>query len=42
VLFPDGKEAQRAQQGLLERGVAENDVRLYHAEEILSIAVASR
>jgi hypothetical protein len=38
VLFPDSTEAQRAKQGLLERGVAENDVRLYHAEEILSIA----
>jgi hypothetical protein len=38
VLFPDGKEAQRAQRGLLERGMPGNDVRLYHAEEILSIA----
>jgi hypothetical protein len=37
VLFPDSEEAQRAQQGLLERGVPGNDVRLYHAEEILSI-----
>ena len=38
MLFPDSKEAQRAQQGLLERGVPGNDVRLYHAEEILRIA----
>ena len=38
VLFPHGKEAQRAQQGLLKRGVAGNDVRLYHAEETLRIA----
>jgi hypothetical protein len=38
VLFPDSKEAQRAQQGLLERGVPGNDVRRYHAEETLRIA----
>ena len=38
VLFRDGKEAQRAQRGLLEEGVPEEDIRLYHAEEILSIA----
>jgi hypothetical protein len=38
VLFRDGEEAQRAQRGLLERGVPENDVRLYEAEEILRIA----
>jgi hypothetical protein len=38
VLFPESTEAQRAQQGLLERGVPENDVRLYDAEEILTIA----
>ena len=38
VLFPESTEAQRAQQGLLERGVPGHDVRLYHAEEILNIA----
>jgi hypothetical protein len=38
VLFPDSQEAQRAKQGLLERGVPANDVRLYDAEEVLSIA----
>ena len=38
VLFPETTEAQRAQQGLLERGVPENDIRLYHGEEILAIA----
>jgi hypothetical protein len=38
VLFPDGQEAQRATQGLLQRGVPANDVRLYDAEEVLSIA----
>jgi hypothetical protein len=38
VLFPDSQEAQRAKQGLLERGVLANDVRLYQAEEVLSIA----
>jgi hypothetical protein len=37
VLFPDRQEAQRAQRGLLEWGMPENDIRLYHAEEILSI-----
>jgi hypothetical protein len=37
VLFPDGQEAQRAKQGLLQRGVLANDVRLYDAEEVLSI-----
>jgi hypothetical protein len=35
VLFPDGQEAQRAKQGLLQRGVLANDVRLYDAEEPL-------
>ena len=38
VLFRDGTEAQRAQHGLVERGVPENDIRLYHGEEILAIA----
>jgi len=38
ALFPDSQEAQRAKQGLLERGVPANDVRLYDAEEVLSIA----
>jgi hypothetical protein len=28
VLFPDGQEAQRAKQGLLQRGLLANDVRL--------------
>lgn len=37
VLFPDSQEAQRAKQGLLERGVPANDVRLYDAETVLSI-----
>jgi hypothetical protein len=37
VLFGDRQEAQRAQQGLLEWGMPENDIRLYHAEEILRI-----
>ena len=37
VLFPDRQEAQRAQRGLLEWGMPENDIRLYHAEEILRI-----
>jgi hypothetical protein len=35
VLFKDGDEAQRAQQGLQERGVPAADMRLYAAEEIL-------
>jgi hypothetical protein len=38
VLFSDSQEAQRAQRGLLEWGMPENDIRLYQAEEILSIA----
>jgi hypothetical protein len=38
VLFSDRQEAQRAQQGLLEWGMPENDIRLNQAEEILSIA----
>lgn len=37
VLFSDRQEAQRAQRGLLEWGMPENDIRLYQAEEILSI-----
>jgi hypothetical protein len=37
VLFPDSQEAQRATQGLLQRGVLANDVRLYDAEEVLDI-----
>jgi hypothetical protein len=37
VLFKDGEEAQRAQRGLLEGGVPDEDVRLYDAEQILSI-----
>ena len=37
VLFSDRQEAQRARRGLLEWGMPENDIRLYHAEEILSI-----
>ena len=36
VLFKDGDEARRAQQGLQERGVPAADVRLYVSEEILS------
>jgi hypothetical protein len=38
VLFADDGEAQRAKRGLLERGVPDEDLRLYHAEEVLSIA----
>ena len=37
VLFSDRQEAQRARRGLLEWGMPENDIRLYQAEEILSI-----
>ena len=37
VLFGDREEAKRAKRGLLERSVPENDLRLYEAEEILSI-----
>jgi hypothetical protein len=37
VLFSDRQEAQRAQRGLLEWGMPENDTRLYQAEEILRI-----
>jgi hypothetical protein len=35
VLFGDGDEAERAQRGLVERGVPEGDVRLYTSEQIL-------
>ena len=35
VLFRDHAEAQRAHQGLIERGVAPEELRLYEAEEIL-------
>ena len=38
VLFADDGEAQRAKRRLLERGVPDEDLRLYHAEEVLSIA----
>jgi hypothetical protein len=36
LLFKDGEEARRAQRGLLERGVPNEDVRLYDAEKVLS------
>jgi hypothetical protein len=36
VLFSDRQEAQRARRGLLEWGMPENDIRLYHAEEFPS------
>jgi hypothetical protein len=35
VLFRDDEEDKRAQQGLLERGVPEDDVRLYNSEQIM-------
>jgi hypothetical protein len=38
VLFENREEAQRAQRRLLERGVAEDDLRLYDGAEILGIA----
>ena len=38
VLFEDPAEAQRAQRGLQQRGIAEGDVRLYDGPEILRIA----
>jgi hypothetical protein len=38
VLFEDPEEAQRAQRHLLERGVAEDNLRLYDGKEILGIA----
>jgi hypothetical protein len=37
VLFSDPGEAHRARRGLLEREVAEQDLRLYESEEILRI-----
>jgi hypothetical protein len=37
-LFPDSPSGPATKQGLLERGVPANDVRLYHAEEILNTA----
>jgi hypothetical protein len=37
VLFRDHEEAERAQRGLQELGVAENDLRLYGAEETLRL-----
>jgi hypothetical protein len=38
VLFEDPQEAQRAQRGLQQRGIAEGDVRLYDGPETLRIA----
>jgi hypothetical protein len=38
VLFEDPEEAQRAQRGLLQRGVSEGDLRLYDGTETLRIA----
>ena len=38
VLFEDPEEAQRAQRGLRERGVPEDDLRLYDGEETLRTA----
>ena len=38
VLFPDGQKAPASQAGAAAAGVLANDVRLYHAEEVLSIA----
>ena len=38
VLFTDPAEAERAQRDLLGRGVPAQDMRLYHAEEILRLA----
>jgi hypothetical protein len=37
VLFSDPGEAQRAQRGLLEREVLQEELRLYESEEILRI-----
>jgi hypothetical protein len=37
VLFADPEEARRAHQGLLDREVPEDDLRLYESEEILRI-----
>lgn len=38
VLFEDPEQAQRAQRGLRNQGVPEDDLRLYDAEETLRIA----
>jgi hypothetical protein len=38
VLFEDPEEAQRAQRGLPQQGVAEGDLRLYDGEETLRMA----
>jgi hypothetical protein len=38
VLFEDAEEAQRAQRGLQQRGVAEGDLRRYDGEETLRMA----
>jgi hypothetical protein len=37
ALFSDPEEAKRAQRGLLERNVSQEDIRLYESEEILRI-----
>jgi hypothetical protein len=37
VLFSDPEEGRRAQRGLLERQVGQEDVRLYESEELLRI-----
>jgi hypothetical protein len=37
VLFKDGADALRGQQGLLEQGVPGQDIRLYTSEEILDM-----
>jgi len=37
VLFSDPEEAQRAQRGLLDRKVPQEELRLYESEEILRI-----
>jgi hypothetical protein len=42
VLFADPEEAQRARDGLLERGVPEGEARLYQSEEILRILARLR
>jgi hypothetical protein len=42
VLFADPAEARRARGGLLERGVPEQEARLYESEEILRILARLR
>jgi len=37
VLFSDPEEAQRAQRGLLQHQIAQEELRLYESEEILRI-----